>query len=40
MSTKNQWSEYSDFVKYLINSEKIPKNVKFDLKHILTYPLC
>ena len=33
MSTKIQWSEYSDFVKYLINSKKkIQKNVKFDLQ--------
>ena len=32
MGTKIQWSEYSDFVKYLINSKKIPKNVKFDLQ--------
>ena len=32
MGTKIQRSEYSDFVKYLINSKKIPKNVKFDLQ--------
>ena len=32
MGTKIQWSEYSDFVKYLINSKKIPKNVKFGLQ--------
>ena len=32
MSTKIQWSEYTDFVKYLINSKKIPKNVKFGLQ--------
>ena len=31
MGTKIQWSQYSDFVKYLINSKKIPKNIKFDL---------
>ena len=32
MGTKIQWSEYSDFVKYLINSKKNSKNVKFDLQ--------
>ena len=32
MGTKIQRSEYSDFVKYLINSKKIQKNVKFDLQ--------
>ena len=32
MGTKIQWFEYSDFVKYLINSKKIPNNVKFDLQ--------
>ena len=32
MGTKIQWSEYSDFVKYLINSKKIQKNIKFDLQ--------
>ena len=32
LGTKIQWSEYSDFVKYLINSKKIQKNVKFDLQ--------
>ena len=32
MGTKIQRSEYSDFVKYLINSKKNPKNVKFGLK--------
>ena len=32
MGTKIQRSEYSNFVKYLINSKKIPKNVKFDLQ--------
>ena len=32
MGTKIQQSEYSDFVKYLINSKKIQKNVKFDLQ--------
>ena len=32
MGTKIQQSEYSNFVKYLINSKKIPKNVKFDLQ--------
>ena len=32
MDTKIQWYENSDFVKYLINSKTIKKNVKFDLK--------
>ena len=32
MGTKIQRSEYSDFVKYLINSKKNPKNIKFDLQ--------
>ena len=32
MVTKIQRPKYSDFVKYLINSKKIPKNVKFDLQ--------
>ena len=32
MSTKIQWSENNDFCKYLINSKKIQKIVKFDLK--------
>ena len=32
MGTKIQRSEYTDFVKYLINSKKIPKNVKFGLQ--------
>ena len=32
MGTKIQWSEYNYFVKYLINSKKIQKNVKFDLQ--------
>ena len=32
MGTKIQWSEYIDFVKYLINSKKIRKNIKFDLQ--------
>ena len=32
MGTKIQWSEYSDFVKYLINSKKIQKNIKFDMQ--------
>ena len=32
MCTKIQWSEYSDFVKYLINIKKNPKNIKFDLQ--------
>ena len=32
MGTKIQWSEYSDFVKYLINSKQISKNVKFELQ--------
>ena len=32
MGTKIQQSEYSDFVKYLINSKKIQKNVKFDFQ--------
>ena len=32
MSSKFQWSEYRDFVKYLINSKNICKNVKFDLQ--------
>ena len=32
MGTKIQWSEYSDFVKYLINSKKIQKNIKFGLQ--------
>ena len=32
MGTKIQRSEYSDFVKYLINSKKIQKNIKFDLQ--------
>ena len=32
MGTKIQQSEYNDFVKYLINSKKIQKNIKFDLQ--------
>ena len=32
MVTKIQRPKYSDFVKYLINSKKIPKNIKFDLQ--------
>ena len=32
IGTKIQWSEYSDFVKYLINSKKNSKNVKFYLQ--------
>ena len=48
MGTKIQWSEYSDFVKYLINSKKIQTNINFDMQahfniyiilyiHIYTY---
>ena len=29
MGTKIQWSENNDFVKYLINSKNIQRNVKF-----------
>ena len=32
MGTKIQWSEYSDFVKYLINSKQIEKNIRFDMQ--------
>ena len=32
IGTKIQWSEYSNFIKYLINSKKNSKNVKFDLQ--------
>ena len=32
MCIKIEWSEYSDFVKYLINSKKNSKKIKFDLQ--------
>ena len=32
MGTKMERSKYSDFVKYLINSKKIQKNIKFDMQ--------
>ena len=31
IGTKIQWSENNNFVKYLINSKTIHKNVKFSL---------